>query len=216
MTITTTTTPCTEEELKKEAEELARIAVRGNRVAINQIRSLFSLARTKGLVEFEIHLKYQMGRTDNNTGRPIVSKVFGDRLLSAISRCQKQGLITVLKWTVMLYDYEKKFPSSSASTSFRSKIFEQKKVPSAEVENKIEQVIRQKTSALGFGGTRMEQDSEGTITIRVALSKFHGDRKVLSDELKTALRSEIRELGNSYTFFRVWIDREVRKERYGI
>jgi hypothetical protein len=206
--MTTTLTTCTEEELKREAEELVRIAVR-QRVAINQIRSLFSQARTKGLVEFEMHLKYQMGRKDKTTGGPIVSRMFGDRILSVISRCQKQGLTTILRWTAMLYEYEKMTSSSGTSSSFSSESYE-KKALSGEVEKKIDQVIRQKTIIWGFGGTSIEHEPNGKITIRVVLSKFYGDPKTLSDELKALLRSEIREIGNSNTFFRVWIDKGVR------
>jgi len=99
--------------------------------------------------------------------------------------------------------------SSSTGTSFSSGSYEQKAL-SAEVEKRIEQVVSQKTSALGFRGTSIEQASSGQITIRVALSKFYGNPKALSDELSAVLRSEIKEIGNSYTFFRVWIDKEVR------
>jgi|SRR5919106_15917 hypothetical protein len=190
---------CTEEELKKEAEELANIAIR-EKVAWSQIRSLFQIARTKGLVEFEVRLKYQMGRRDKTERRSIVSRIFGERVLSIIPKCQKQGLVTVLRYTWMLYDYVNMTNNSNTSlghTRYGGQAL------SAELVKKIKDVIRQRTVAEGFINAKIEQVFERKISVTVWLNKFYGDRIQLRNLLVRALKAEIREIGNTFLEVRI-------------
>jgi hypothetical protein len=105
-------------QLKEDAEELAKITVE-NRVSVGQIKSLHDRAKSRVRDDFEVYLKYQMSRpSDNTRHKNIISEEFGNRLLSFLSKYQKQDLVKLLRYTVMLYKYTKQSkvthrPSSS-------------------------------------------------------------------------------------------------------
>jgi len=191
---------------------LTKIAVKDG-ISVVQIRNLYDRARSKGAVDFKIYLKYQMSRSDNR-GRTIISKVFGDKLLSFLSRYQKQELTILLRYAVMLYDYIKQ---EEQQLQRQQKVYSQypseqqgsgSQLLSDNIKKTIEHVIKANTSTLGFAGLKIEQEEEyGRVrtTIHVKLSRSYGDPKVVSMQLKNALKAEVKEIAN--TFFNVWIDR---------
>jgi hypothetical protein len=213
------------EELRKAAENLATIAVQ-DRIAATQIRGLYDKIRTRGIDDFRVYLKYQMGRNDSKY-KVIISRRFGDTLLSYTDMYQKLDLVTLLKYTVMLYDYTHQTmissrpgmstssPSPTSSSNDRStRISEIKRTEeiTGEVRGKIEQVVKAKTSQFGFMRTDLEPSYDyggrRKLKINVRLSNFRGDPRELSLQLASVLSSEIHEL--SGTQFHVWIERGLR------
>jgi hypothetical protein len=206
------------EELKNDAENLATIAVQ-DRIAISQVRGLYEMIRTRGMVDFQVYLKYQMGRNDSRN-KVIISRKFGDTLLSHINKYQKLDLVTLLRYTVMLYDYTQRTmissrsgisaSSPSSSLTDRGTINEQKRPEiTGEVKKKVEQVIKAKTSQFGFIRINFEYGygygDRGKPRINVKLSSFRGDPRELSSQLTSDLYSEIRELSGMQ--FHIWIDK---------
>jgi hypothetical protein len=197
----------TAEKLKKDAEELIRIAVE-DRTSVVQIRNLHKRARTGGAVDFEIYLKYQMGRSDNRN-QAIISKNFGNKLLSFLSKYknQKKELVTLLKYSLMLYDYTNQTYSPNIHP-------ENIRSLNDGVKERIKQVIKSKTLSFGFVGLNIEQEDRRVaggkmmMMIHVKLNRFYGDPKELSSNLRDALKAEVNEIRN--TSFNVWIDKERR------
>jgi hypothetical protein len=143
----------TAEKLKKDAEELIRIAVE-DRTSVVQIRNLHKRARTGGAVDFEIYLKYQMGRSDNRN-QAIISKNFGNKLLSFLSKYknQKKELVTLLKYSLMLYDYTEQTYSPNIHPENISSLNDG-------VKERIKQVIKSKTLRYGFVDLNIEQEDQ--------------------------------------------------------
>jgi hypothetical protein len=204
MTVSSTGSPslesaCSDAELKKYAEELAKIAV-DDRIAIKQIRNLYEKSRNRGMEEFELFIKYQIGRTGDSRERPVITQRFGEKVLDLGSKCGKTGLIRLLRWTAMLYDYTRMNYSHQGSGTATKAITESQR-------RNIEELIRTDTSRYGFLGLNIEED-RGSITIRVKLARFYGNPADLSKDLATQLKSQVKELSNS--FVKIWIEKEVR------
>ena len=116
-------------------------------------------------------------------GKSVVSKRFGSKILSLITE-QEHDLIIILKYLCMLYDYTKL----------------------CDLEAKIENVIKKETIAFGFKGIIVEPVKEGKLKIRTRLTKFFNNRKVLSMQLESVIKEEVKELNS--TLFYVWIEKE--------
>lgn len=172
----------------KEAEELAKYAIEDG-ISGSQIKPLYGVARNKGLVYFEIYMKYKMGKSDNR-GRYFISKRFGSKILSLITEYQKHDLIKILKYLYMLYDYTKQ---STVSDDLKAK---------------IENVIQKETIAFGCKGIMVEPVKEGKLKIHIRLTRFFEDPKVLSKHLNNVIKVEVKELDN--TLFYTWIEKEVK------
>lgn len=217
------------EELKKHAEILASIAVQDG-ITIKQIRGLYEKARNSDLADFEVFLKYQMGRTSEREGSsPIISKKFGDTILLFIQKYSKDNLITFIKYTAMLYDYTKNelsqqgrtniYPSHSQSQSelqertsiSTSRLQDATKNISQDIEQKIVNVIKSKTINYGYEGISLETSNRG-YKIVVRLSKFHDDPKVLSNRLENALLQENVIPGDNFI---IWIQKTGGSRSYG-
>jgi hypothetical protein len=199
---------------------LTKIAV-GDGMSVVQIRNLYERARSKGSAEFRVYLKYQMGRSDSTRGRNIISRGFGDRLLSFLSKYQKQDLTKLLQFAVMLYEYTKQSQQRqqppqrttySQHYSNTESLVSGSKPLTDNVKKRIEEVVKTKTSTFGFAGINIETVDEygrPAMKINVKLNRFYSDPKLLSMDIKNALKAGVSEIAN--TPFNVWIERDFRR-----
>jgi hypothetical protein len=175
------------EDINTEAEDLAKMAVE-DKIGVQQIRNLYKVSETEGLIEFKNFVRYKMSKSDDN-GRVILSPRFGDKLISILPQCQKEELKTLLRWTIMLYYFYNKLKDN-------------------DVRNKIEQVIesQNKRSGFGFAGIKNIEykDRQGKTTIYVKLNNFRGNKGWLRNHLENTIRTEVEEIRN--TNFNVWLD----------
>ncbi len=217
------------DKILKDSEDLVKVILE-NRVAITQIRHIYERARTKGRVEFQVFLKYQMGRSDGK----ILPRVFGDKLLLLYEKYQyqKHDLITILKYVVMLYEYEKTRYNNNFNindnnkdyhTSQQHRNLQQSKPQSSynnispDTRQKIEQIIKNSTREYGFDKIKIDgpfqfsnsyqQGYKEILKLTVYLKRFYGNRKELSEHLKTILLSQISDIQHTCKID-IWIDKD--------
>jgi hypothetical protein len=178
------------EDLEREAEELTGIAIDDN-LSPKQLRTLYDIIRAKTPVELKMHVKYQMGR-NSDYRNPIISPRTGDKILD-----QKPELITILRFSNMIYDYERMNHSRSRLSPTTNL--------NESVEKNIEEIIGNATKNYEFAGVSFERDQRGYLTINVSLNRFYDDPKPLSDELKNRIKNDVKEMRNA--LFRVWIQK---------
>jgi len=222
------------ESMLRDSEDLVRIAIE-NRVAITQIRHIYERSRTQSKVEFQVFLKYQMGRSDPKTGSKILPRVFGDKLLLLYEKYQyhKHCLITILKFVVMLYEYEKSSSNNNFSINnvgdnikdyWNSPQQKKSQQPplynniNPDIKRKLEKTIENNTKNYGFDKIEIDgpftisasfrQGYQARLKIKVHLKRFYDNPRELSDHLKTILQNQIPDI-SPYEII-IWIERGSR------
>jgi len=219
------------ELMLRDSEDLVRIAI-GELIEIGQIRKIYNKAKTRGKVEFEVFLKYQMGRPKAKTDNKILPMVFVNKLLLLYEKYQyqKHDLMTILKYAVMLYRYEQDRlnSSNSGNSSVNNKDYwnnpQQKRSQqpqsynsiSPDIRQKLEKTIENNTKNYGFDKIEIDrpisasfrQGYQARLKIKVHLKRYYGNRRELSDHLKTILQNQIPEI-STYEII-IWIEMGLR------
>lgn len=168
-----------EKDLKKEGEELARVAVDSG-MGARQLQTIYKLVKTRPLVYVEAYVQRQIGRD-------VKGYIGFVKVLELIRKFEgdKRALEKVLMYAVMLYEYYEKEPVIKLKSSG-------------------EPVIRQVVERLGYVFDKVAMKLHGkTLEVNVSVSGFHGNPKVLAIEIERALKT--REEFSSLNL-KVWIE----------
>lgn len=173
-----------EENLKKEGEELAKIAVK-NGLAFKQLATLYRLVGTRPLPYVEAFVKKQMSKVV----RGYIP--FGRHVLKLLDKYaeQKGSLHKILMYANMLYDYYKNLPY-------------------LEAQDAIEPVVKSITERYGYDGIELNSRRDYT-ELKVRLTDFRGNRKTLASQILEKIREKVPE---AYKLnLRVWIEQPERR-----
>jgi len=169
-----------EKELKKEGEELAKLAVESG-MGIKQLRTIYKLVRTKPIAFVQAFIQNQIGR-----GVLGLAAFIKTLELSQKYENDKGAFEKILMCAVMLYAYFKVAPTMN----FRMA---------------CEGVVKDVVNRQGFVFEDLEIRSAGKrIDMQVKTKHFHGNPKALAMEIEKALKSKVPELGD--VFLRIWIE----------
>jgi hypothetical protein len=169
-----------EKELKKEGEELAKLAVESG-MGSKQLQIIYKLVKIRSMPFVQAFIQKQIGR--GVSGVTAFAKVLE---LSEKYEDRKVDLEKILMYAVMLYDY-----------------FEA--APTMKLRIASEGIVRNVVTSQGFVFEGLEIESAGNrVDIRVNIRGFHGNRKALAMEIEKALKSKVE--GFRDIFLRVWIE----------
>lgn len=169
-----------EKELKKEGEELARVAVESG-MGLKQLQVIYRLVKTKPMAFVQAFVQRQIGR--------------GVRGLSAFAKIlqfskkyegDKLAFEKVLMYAIMLYGYVEIEPTMKLRIAS---------------EGVVRDIVTQ--HGAWFEGLQINT-GRNTVEIRVKTRRFHGNPKALAMDIERALKTKVPEFGN--TRLRIWID----------
>lgn len=168
-----------EKSLKKQGEELAKVAV-DSWMGAKQLQTIYKLVKTKPLAYVEAFVQRQIGREVR--GYAGFAKV-----LDLLREYQdEKGLFEkVLMYAVMLYDYYEKEPTMK-------------------LKDAGEPIIRRVVEGHGLAFDRATMKLHGkSLEVNVKVDRFHGNPKALAMDIEKALKSKD-EFSNLN--MRVWIE----------
>jgi len=169
-----------EKELKKEGEELAKLAVESG-MGSKQLQVIHKLVKTRSMPFVQAFIQKQIGR--GVRGLSAFAKILQ---LSQEYEDNKGVFEKILMYAVMLYDY-----------------FEA--APTMKLRIASEGIVKDVVASQGFVFEGLEIESAGNrVDIRVNIRGFHGNRKALAMEIEKALKSKVE--GFRDIFLRVWIE----------
>lgn len=169
-----------EKELKKEGEELARVAVESG-IGLKQLQVIYRLVKTKPMTFVQAYVQRQIGR--------------GLRGLSAFAKIlqfskkyeeDRMAFEKVLMYAIMLYGYVEIEPTMKLRIAS---------------EGIVRNIVTQHGAR--FEGLQINT-GENTVEIRVKTRRFHGNPKTLAMNIERALKAKVSEFGNKR--LRIWID----------
>jgi len=168
-----------EKNLKKEGEELAKIAVE-NGLGSKQLALLYRLAKIKPLPYVEAFVEKQMGR------RVRGYIPFGRHVLELLEKYgeRKASLQRIIMYANMLYDYYESLPHIG-------------------VQDAIEPIIKGITERYGYDGIELSPRRDYT-ELRVRLTDFRGNPKILASQIMEKIGENVPEA--SKLNLRVWIE----------
>ena len=192
-----------EAEYKKLGEELAREAAAVG-LGSKQLRSIYTLAKTKPLPYVEAIVKRQTARAaQGERGGPIGFDRFGPALLRVMERFteDKQGFEKVLLYANLLVDYVKISGDRSTETRDASPVVTSSS--STDIRSRIEPIVSQECSRYGFAGLTIRNEGS-TVIYEVSLPRYYGDPAEVSRTLYSKAIAECPELRERIRF---WIKR---------
>ncbi|MEM3366224.1 MAG: hypothetical protein QXM93_07370 [Candidatus Methanomethyliaceae archaeon] len=171
-----------EKELKKEGENLARLAVERG-LAAKQLQMIYKVIRTKPLPFAEAFVQRQLSRALEGTmqGAEVLEKI-----LEMLKRYENDKLVIerIIMYAVMLYPYYER-------------------APLLKMMRYAEPVVREILKRNGLSLDRVEPQLHGnTVILNVHIPNFRDNPKILAGEIERGLRSEENLSGVS---LRVWI-----------
>jgi len=169
-----------EKSLKKEGEDLAKVAVESG-MGSKQLQTIFRLTKSKPMAFVEAFLQRQIGRRIRGYDAFLmlldISKKYAE---------EKELFEKVLMYASMLYVYYE----NEATMKLKS---------SAEV------VIQKIVERLGFRYDGLQIEASGNfVEFRVGLKRFHGNPKTLAMEIERALKEKVFALSGMR--LRIWIE----------
>lgn len=169
-----------EKELKKEGEELAKVAVESG-MGSKQLRGIYKIAKTKSMAFVQAFIQRQIGR-----GLRGVSAFDKTLELSRKYQDNKGYFERVLMYAVMLYDYFEVAPTMKLRVA-------------------SEPVVRDVFNRRGIGFDCLELKSGGNwVNVTVKTRRFHGNPKALAMEIERELKNKVPEFRN--VSLRIWIE----------
>ncbi len=172
-----------EKDLKKEGEELAKIAVESG-LGAKQLATLYRQTMTKSMPFVEAFVKRQIGRRVQGFPGP-----FGNRMLELMEKYEKALLERVLMYTNMLYPYYETQPIMAFKEA-------------------VEPVVKAMTEGFGFEGVQVSPAGR-TTELWVKLARFYGNPGVLASKISEEIRRRVPQA--SRLNFRVWIEQPERR-----
>jgi len=169
-----------EKELKKEGEELAKLAVESG-MGSKQLQVIHKLGKTKSMPFVQAFIQKQIGR--GVCGLSAFARILE---LSQKYEDDKGVFEKILMYAVMLYDY-----------------FEA--APTMKLRMASEGIVKDVVSSQGFVFEGLDIESVGNrVNMWVNIRNFHGNRKALAMEIEKALKSKVQ--GFRDIFLQVWIE----------
>jgi hypothetical protein len=170
-----------ESELKRQGEELAKAAV-DSKLGAKQLRTIYTLTKTKPLPMVEAFLQHQLGRV---LGVKALEMALG---LLAKHRENKAAFSRILMYANMLYNFYER----EATMKYRSV---------------IEDVAKGICEQQGCRYVGLELSTErDRVVARVSVSGFRGDPRILASSIDTEiLHRELNFAG------RIWIEQADRR-----
>lgn len=169
-----------ERKLKKEGEELARVAVESD-MGSKQLQTIYRLVKTKPMAFVQAFIQRQIGRGIRGVSAFIKLLEF-----SRMYEENKGGFEKILMYAIMLYDYVKAEPTMRFRESS---------------EGIVKGIVNRHGAT--FGGLEVNM-ARNSLEIRVKTRRFHGNPKALAMEIERALKAKLSEFENMR--WRVWIE----------
>lgn len=169
-----------EKELKKEGEELAKLAVESG-MGAKQLQAIYRLVKTRPIAFVQAFVQRQIGR-----GVQGLSAFVKTLELSQKFEGDKAAFEKVLMYAVMLYDY-----------------FEM--APTMNLRMASEGVVKDVVNSQGFVFEGLEVRIAGNrVDMQVKTRRFHGNPKALAMEIEKALKSKVPEFRD--VALKIWIE----------
>lgn len=169
-----------EKELKKEGEELAKLAVESG-MGGKQLQAIYRLVKTRPIAFVQAFIQRQIGR-----GVRGLSAFVKTVALSQKYEGDKAALEKVLMYAVMLYDYFEAAPTMSLRMS-------------------SEGVVKDVVNSQGFVFEGLEVRVAGNrVDMQVKTRHFHGNPKALAMDIEKALKSKVPEFRD--VSLKIWIE----------
>jgi hypothetical protein len=169
-----------EKELKKEGEELAKLAVESG-MGSKQLQVLYKISKTKPMAFVQAFLERQIGRglrglTGFVKALELSRKYEGDKVVFE----------KILMYAVMLYDYCEAAPTMKLRVA-------------------AEGVVKDVVNRQGFVFEGLEIRLAGNrADMQVKIRQFHGNPKTLAMEIEKALKNRVSEFRD--IALKIWIE----------
>jgi len=169
-----------EKELKKEGEELAKLAVKSG-MGAKQLQVIYRLVKTRPIAFVQAFIQRQIGRGVRGLAAFV-------RILELSQKYEddKAAFEKVLMYAVMLYDYFQVAPTMNLRMA-------------------SEDIVRDVVNRQGFVFEGLEVKSAGNrVDMQVKTRQFHGNPKALAMEIEKALKNRVPEFRD--IALKIWIE----------